>query len=166
MIEKFDHLLSILDGFWSMTRGVEGLLPTAEYMDKLTRAAEQGIELWDELVVSTKQSKSHLTFDVHILEQMIDFDGLADKTDEYIEKGCQHWKKYQAHYCCSADTVKQQKSIFKAEPMSHHQQVGLHIEKTAEPKQSKDTRRKRKAQENQETERAEKLTKREGYFKK
>ena len=87
MIEKFDHLLSILDGFWSMIRGVEGLLPTAEYMDKLTRAAEQAIEFWDELVVSTEQSKWHLTFDEHILEQMIDCDGLADKTDVYIEKG-------------------------------------------------------------------------------
>jgi hypothetical protein len=42
--------------------------------------------------LSTLQPKWHLTFDGHLLEQFKKFGGLADKSDETIEKGHQTFK--------------------------------------------------------------------------
>jgi hypothetical protein len=42
--------------------------------------------------VSKKQPKWHLTFDGHLFDQFLQYGGLADKSDESIEKGHQTLK--------------------------------------------------------------------------
>jgi hypothetical protein len=48
--------------------------------------------------LSTLQPKWHLTFDGHLLEQFNKFAGLADKSDETIEKGHQTLKNLRERF--------------------------------------------------------------------
>ena len=90
---KYCRLLGLLDVIWSTVRGLDsGLLPTPEQRESLASALDEATALWLVMDLSTMQSKWHLTFDGHLLHQFTNYGGLADKSDESIEKGHQTLK--------------------------------------------------------------------------
>jgi hypothetical protein len=90
---KYCRLLTLLDAVWSSVRGIDaGLLPTHEQIESLSNALQEAKSLWISMGLSTLQPKWHLTFDGHLLHQVQKYGGLADKSDESIEKGHQTLK--------------------------------------------------------------------------
>jgi hypothetical protein len=90
---NYSRLLGLLDAIWSSVRGIEcGLLPTDAQKLSLQVSLEQAKSLWLAMDLSTLQPKWHLTFDGHLLHQFNKYGGLADKSDETIEKGHQTLK--------------------------------------------------------------------------
>jgi hypothetical protein len=88
--KQFCRLLGLLDAIWSKVRGIDhGLLPTGEQSDSLATALNEAKALWLAMDLSTLQPKWHVTFDGHLLDQFTRYGGLADKSDESIEKGHQ-----------------------------------------------------------------------------
>jgi hypothetical protein len=86
--QNFARLLGLLDAIWSTIRGIDGgLLPTDEQKIMLQSVLLQAKELWLEMKLSMLQPKWHLTFNGCLLEQFNRYGGLADKSDETIEKG-------------------------------------------------------------------------------
>jgi hypothetical protein len=148
--EKYKCILGNQDAIWSAVCGVDGLLPTQEHIEHLKAAIEKGKQLWVELGLGTLQPKWHLAFDAHLLSQVIRFGGLADKTDEYIEKGHQYWSTFHSRYCRIASFSKQQLAIWKAERKSRHPRVAYEasqIKKGTKRSHSKETARKRQSEE-------------------
>jgi hypothetical protein len=91
--QKFCRLLGLLDAIWSKVRGIDhGLLPTVDQSNSLEAALHEAKALWVEMDLTTLQPKWHLTFDGHLLDQFKRYGGLADKSDESIEKGHQTLK--------------------------------------------------------------------------
>jgi hypothetical protein len=91
--ENYCRLLGLLDAIWSTVRGLHaGLLPTDPQKQSLQKALDEAKTMWIQMKLSTLQPKWHLTFDGHLLEQFTTYDGLADKSDETIEKGHQTLK--------------------------------------------------------------------------
>jgi hypothetical protein len=92
-LTNYCHLLGLLDAVWSNVRGIEsGLLPTPQQLNSLKTSLEEGKTLWIQMKISTQQPKWHLTFDDHLYYQVSRLGGLADKSDESIEKGHQTLK--------------------------------------------------------------------------
>jgi hypothetical protein len=92
-MKNYCRLLGILDGIWSSVRGIEaGLLPTPQQLSSLKIMLREGKALWIQTKITTNQPKWHLTFDGHLYYQVARFGGLADKSDETIEKGHQTLK--------------------------------------------------------------------------
>ena len=90
---EYRSLMGLLDAIWSSVRGLDaGLLPTDEQKERLAEALKEGKALWLRMGLSTLQPKWHLTFDGHLLDQFTKYGGLADKSDESIEKGHQTLK--------------------------------------------------------------------------
>jgi hypothetical protein len=84
---NYRRILGLLDAVWSSVRGIDsGLLPTNEQITKLSDALQEAKTLWLAMGLSTQQPKWHLTFDGHLLNQVRKYNGLADKSDESIEK--------------------------------------------------------------------------------
>jgi hypothetical protein len=147
--EKYRCILGNQDAIWSAVCGIDGLLPTQEHIQNLKAAIEKGKQLWVELDLGTLQPKWHLAFDTHLLSQVVQYGGLADKTDEYIEKGHQYWRTFHSRYCRIASFNKQQLAIWKAERRSRHPRVAheaIQIKK-AKRSHSKETARKRQSEE-------------------
>ena len=91
--EAYCRLLGLLDAIWSTVRGLQsGLLPTDAQKLSLQTALTEAKTLWIQMKLSTLQPKWHLTFDGHLLSQFNQYAGLADKSDETIEKGHQTLK--------------------------------------------------------------------------
>jgi hypothetical protein len=91
--KQYSRLLGLLDAIWSTIRGIDaGLLPTDAQKLMLQSALLEAKELWLDMKLTTLQPKWHLTFDGHLLEQFNKYGGLADKSDETIEKGHQTLK--------------------------------------------------------------------------
>jgi hypothetical protein len=85
--EAFCRLLGLLDAIWSSIRGLHaGLLPTDAQIQSLEKALNEAKSMWIQMKLSTLQPKWHLTFDGHLLDQYRRYQGLADKSDESIEK--------------------------------------------------------------------------------
>jgi hypothetical protein len=85
--KSYSRLLGLLDAIWSTVRGIDaGLLPTAQHCSALESALAEAKALWLFMDLSTLQPKWHLTFDGHLFNQFKTFGGLADKSDETIEK--------------------------------------------------------------------------------
>jgi hypothetical protein len=80
--------------------------------------------------LSTNQPKCwHLTFDGHLLLACVkSFGGLADKSDERIEKGHQEWKRLQDRFRRIQKFEKRQKCIMKAWRRRRHHSIILAIE--------------------------------------
>jgi hypothetical protein len=90
---EYSRLLGLLDAIWSTVRGIDaGLLPTEDQKKSLEAALKEAKALWLLMKLSTRQPKWHLTFDGHLLQQFQTYGGLADKSDETIEKGHQTLK--------------------------------------------------------------------------
>lgn len=84
---SFAKLFGLLDVIWANVRGVEaGLLPTDEQCNQLEKALAEAKQLWIDMELTTNQPKWHLTFDGHLLHQVKTYGGLADKSEDCIEK--------------------------------------------------------------------------------
>jgi len=80
------RLLGSLDAIWSNVRGIDaGLPPTTGQIQHLTDAMTEAKRLWLDMDIGNAQSKWHLTFDGHLLQQVIKHGWLADKSDDTIE---------------------------------------------------------------------------------
>ena len=83
---QFTRMFGLMDATWSNVRGIDaGLLPTNEQVGLLRKAISEGKALWLQMNITTRQPKWHLTFDGHLLHQVITYGGLADKSDDTIE---------------------------------------------------------------------------------
>jgi hypothetical protein len=96
--QQYSRLLGLLDAIWSRVRGIDGLLPTAAQINGLATALQEAKALWVSMNLSTLQPKWHLTFDGHLLHQFTRYGGLADKSDETIEKGHQTLKTLRSRF--------------------------------------------------------------------
>jgi len=83
---QFARMLGLLDAIWSNVRGIDGgLLPTEAQIEHLQNATREGKTLWKQMELGTAQPKWHMTFDGHLVQQVIKYGGLADKADDTIE---------------------------------------------------------------------------------
>jgi len=83
---QFARMFGLLDTIWSNVRGIEaGLLPTEEQINLLRKAIAKAKETWGVMGMTTLQPKWHMVFDGHLLQQVIRYGGLADKSDDTIE---------------------------------------------------------------------------------
>ena len=97
--KEYSRLFGLLDAIWSSVRGIDsGLLPNDQDIKNLDDALTQAKTLWVAMNLTTLQPKWHLTFDGHLLSQYKKFGGLADKSDETIEKAHQTLKELRDRY--------------------------------------------------------------------
>ena len=123
-VEDYKNLMGCLDAIWSAVRGLDlGLLPTAADLVFLEKAIAEGKRRWLELGLSTLHPKWHLTFDGHLLHCVDACGGLADKSDEAIEKGHQEWKRLQERFCRIRNFEQQQKCIVRAWRRQQHYSI-------------------------------------------
>jgi len=70
-------MLGLLDAIWSNVQGIDaGLLPTKAQVLYLRKALDEGKSLWNQLDLGTLQPKWHVTFDGHLVDQVIKHGGL------------------------------------------------------------------------------------------
>ena len=91
--------------------------------------------------------------------------GLADKSDEAIEKGHQGWKRLQDRFCRIRNFEQQQTCIVRAWRQRRHYSVVAAVAEfeLKRPKHSCTTNRKKKAEARVADEKKSKKVKREGY---
>ena len=82
--ELYHNLFRTLDHTFSLLR-IPG--PNEEEIDDIRKSLLVLESLWREIKISITP-KAHVMF-VHTLEQVIDFDGIADKVEDYVEKAHQ-----------------------------------------------------------------------------
>ena len=83
---EFARLFGLLDVVWSSVRGIDGgLLPTNDQIETLRKALLESKRMWLSMGIGTMQPKWHMTFDGHLLYQVIKYGGIADKSDKTIE---------------------------------------------------------------------------------
>ena len=118
---QFARMVGLLDAIWASVCSIDaGLLPTDAQVQHLRRAITEGKTLWLGVRLTTLQPKWHLTFDGHLLHQVITCGGLADKADDTIEfqhqilmklrDRCQSITSYQRRESCTRTYVGLQKS--------------------------------------------------------
>ena len=159
-------LLGLLDAIWSAVRGIHsGLLPIEEQKDKLAHGLKEAKALWLRMGLSTLQPKWHLTFDGHLLDQFARYGGLADKSDESIEKGHQTLKHLRNRFR-GISTYEQRETCIRRElRRSRSQEVQQHIDAyEAMIKQSSGTKRATDTAERKENNKVAKMEKRETFI--
>jgi hypothetical protein len=141
--KSFAKLLGILDAIWSSVRGIDaGLLPTTQQIHTLEKTLAKGKTMWTTLGLSTKQPKWHLTFDGHLLEQVKKFGGLADKSDESIEKFHQVLKTLRDRFGKTSSYEQRERCIRRELRRMKSPEIEKHIETYhKEKKQSSGTKR-------------------------
>ena len=93
-IRRFRHLLGLLDSLFSHIRGIEtGVLPTEDDVQQLVSIVDNTKSWWLKCGIGTLQPKWHAIFSGHLIDQVRSFKGIADKTDDMIEKAHQPWKR-------------------------------------------------------------------------
>jgi hypothetical protein len=123
-VKDYKNLMGCLDAIWPAVRGLDlGLLPTPADLVFLEKAIAEGKRRWLELGLSTLLPKWHLTFDGHLLHCVTSCGGLADKSDEAIEKGHQEWKRLQDRFCRIRNFLQQQKCIIRAWRRQQHYSI-------------------------------------------
>ena len=86
IIEVFKNV----DAIFSIVNGIDkGLLPSPKNVRELKTALEGAKKRWIDVGISKFQPKWHYVFDGRLLDQYENRGGLADKSDETIEKGHQ-----------------------------------------------------------------------------
>ena len=84
--QQHAQMLGYLDAIWFSVRGIDaGLLPTEDQIQHLRKAIADCKAMWNLMALGTRQPKWHMTFDGHLLHQVIKHGGIADKSDESIE---------------------------------------------------------------------------------
>jgi hypothetical protein len=164
--KDFARLLGLLDAIWSTVRGIDaGLLPTEAQQLSLQIALLEAKELWLRMNISTLQPKWHLTFDGHLLEQFKQFQGLADKSDESIEKGHQTLKLLRDRFRGISSYEQKETCIRRELRRGRSPEIQQHIDKyEALIKQSTSTKRARDTVERQDNNKRAKQEKREAYI--
>jgi hypothetical protein len=155
----------LLHAIWANVRGVkEGLLSTDQQLDFLERTVQTGKELWIKMGIGTMQPKWHLAFDGHLVRQARKCRGLADKSEDPIEKGHQEGKEMNRRHGRIANFSKRHICIRRALRRRRHHEIQFHIESfEAKKKQRTGGKRKTDAKEKQQVKRAAKTVKREGH---
>jgi hypothetical protein len=163
--KQYARLLGILDAIWSKVRGVEcGLLPTADNVSSLELALKEGKALWLAMGLTTLQPKWHLTFDGHLLEQYKMYAGLADKSDESIEKQHQVLKQLRDRFRGITSYEQRETCIRRELRRKRSPEIQFHIDKyEAMTKQSTVSKRALDAADRQESNKRAKQEKRDGY---
>ena len=163
---EYRRLFGLLDAVWSSVRGVDaGLLPTPEQITILANALDAAKVLWIKMGLSTLQPKWHLTFDGHLLAQFTKFGGLADKSDETIEKGHQTLKKLRDRYRGVSSYSRRETCIRRELRRQRSPEIEQEIKNyEAAIKQKRGTRRQIDATARQETNKRAKLEKRVAYI--
>jgi hypothetical protein len=162
----FARLLGLLDAIWSSARGIDaGLLPTDAQQLNLQIALLEAKELWLRVNISTLQPKWHLTFDGHLLEQYKQFQGLADKSDESIEKGHQTLKRLRERFRGISSYEQQESCIRRELRRTRSPEIQQHIDKyEASIKQSTSTKRAIDTVERQDNNKKAKQERRDAYI--
>jgi hypothetical protein len=154
-VKDYKNLMGCLDAIWLTVCWLDlGLLPTAADLVFLQKAIAEGKRHWLELGLSTLQPKWHLTFDGHLLHCVDVCGGLADKSDEAMEKGQE-----------ILNFEQQQRCIVRAWRWQQHSSIVATVAKfkRRRSKQSSATDWKKKA-EAVANEKERKRVKREGYI--
>ena len=86
--EQYHNLLRTLDHTFSLLR-IPG--PSKEEIDDIQDSLIVLEKLWRQIKISITP-KAHVMF-VHTLDQVIEFDSIADKVEDYVEKAHQIGKK-------------------------------------------------------------------------
>jgi hypothetical protein len=164
--ETYARLLGLLDAIWSTVRGQDaGLLPSNDQKIMLQTALLQAKELWLDMKLSTLQPKWHLTFDGHLLEQFSKYGGLADKSDETIEKGHQTLKHLRERFRGISWYEQRETCIRRELRRGRSPEIQQHIDKyEAMIKQSDSTKRAADTAERIDGNKKAKLEKREAYI--
>jgi len=140
------------------------LLPTDEQKIKLQTALLQAKELWLEMKLSTLQPKWHLTFDGHLMDQYSRYGGLADKSDESIEKGHQTLKVMRERFRGIPSYQQQETCIRRELRRSRSPEIQQHIDRyQTSIKQSSTTKRSRDTAERLDNKKKAKEEKRDAY---
>jgi hypothetical protein len=163
--EDYSRILGLLDVVWSSVRGIEaGLLPTDAQKLALQVALLETKELWIKMELTTQQPKWHLTFDGHLLEQYGKFGGLADKSDESIEKGHQDLKALRDRFR-GVTSYKQRETCIRRELRRWRSPaIQQHIDRFNDAiKQSDTTKRALETTERQDNKKKAKQEKREAF---
>jgi hypothetical protein len=162
---NYSRLLGLLDAIWSTVRGLSGgLLPTNEQKMGLQVSLEQAKALWLAMDLSTLQPKWHLTFDGHLLHQFNKFGGLADKSDETIEKGHQTLKQLRDRFRGVSSYEQKETCIRRELRRGRSPEIQQHIDKyEASIKQSDATKRARDTAERVDNKKKAKQEKRAAY---
>jgi hypothetical protein len=121
--------------------------------------------LWLRMELSTLQPKWHLTFDGHLLEQYNIYRGLADKSDESIEKGHQTLKALREWFRGISSFNTQETCIRRELRRSRSPEIQQIIDKyEAMSKQSNTTKRALDTVERQDNKRQAKQERRDAYI--
>ena len=162
---EYCSLLGILDAIWSTVRGLHsGLLPTDEQRERLADALREGKALWLRMGLTTLQPKWHLTFDGHLLNQFTKFGGLADKSDETIEKGHQTLKALRDRFRGISSYEQRETCIRRELRRTRSPEIQQHIDSfEARIKQSGSTKRAMDTAKRQNNNKKAKLEKREAF---
>lgn len=163
---QYCRLLGLLDAIWSTVRGVDaGLLPTTEQKASLADALAEAKALWLRMKLTTLQPKWHLTFDGHLLDQFTKFGGLADKSDESIEKVHQTLKTLRDRYRRISSYETRENCIRRELRRARSTEIQGHIDKYEEKKQQSTTaKRTIDFGQRQETNKKAKMEKREAFI--
>jgi hypothetical protein len=167
-IAKFGKMLGMFDSIFAQVRGVDaGLLPTEEQISMLATTIEKTRELWLGSGWSMDQPKWHLLFDGHLVDQVRQFWGLADKLDDVIEKAHQPWKREKERTWNIKNFRMQQKQQLAAVRKRNHFKIRAELEITRQLRKrtfKNGKERKRKAKAKVEGIREAKVVKREGHL--
>jgi hypothetical protein len=121
--------------------------------------------MWLQMKLSTLQPKWHLTFDGHLLEQFNKYSGLADKSDETIEKGHQTLKTLRDRYRGISSYEQKEGSIRRELRRSRSPEIRKIIDQyEALIKQSSGTRRALDTEERLDSKKKAKQEKREAFI--
>ena len=163
--KDYQNLFGILDAMWATVRGVDaGLLSTDEQLDFLERTVQTGKELWIRMGIGTMQPKWHLAFDGHLVRQARKYRGLADKSEDPIEKGHQEGKEMNRRYGRIPNFQHRHVCIRRALRRRRHHEIQFHIQSFEEKKKQRTGgKRKTDAEERQQVTSAAKKVKREAH---
>lgn len=164
--QDYCRLFGLLDAIWSTVRGLDaGLLPTEDQTTTLANALTKAKALWLQMKLSTLQPKWHLTFDGHLLDQFTKFGGMADKSDETIEKGHQTLKTLRDRFRGISSYEQRENCIRRELRRARSTKIQNQIDKyELKIKQSTTAKRAINTGERQDTKKKAKKEKREAYI--
>jgi len=163
-MNQFVKMLGSLDAIWSNVQGIDaGLLPTETQVNYLRKAIEEGKALWNALDLGTLQPKWHMTFNGHLLEQVIKHGGLADKADDTIEFQHQTLMRLRDRYRSIPSYQRKETCIRKELHHRKSPEIQNHIDKCEATKRRRTTRTSLEAAKRQQEEREAKRVKRETF---
>ena len=115
--------------------------------------------------LTTKQPKWHLTFDGHLLHQFKKYGGLADKSDETIEKGHQTLKLLRDRFRGVSSFEQRESCIRRELRWTRYPEIQKHIDDYEKMiKLGSGTTRELETLERQEQNKKVKLEKRQAYI--